>query len=238
MPQPTSSSAASPRVILYLHGFASGPESYKGRAFDDYLGPRGYAVRRLDLRVPDWDHLRVSAMVELTARAAGTHEQVAIIGSSLGGLVAAQVAAQCPQVLGAVLMAPAFGFAERWARSFGPRGLARWQSGIPLRVPDHAGGSPLAIDFGFYEDVAALEQRGRLAVTGGRARVVPLLAFHGRADETVDVAGTRAFAADHPEVELCELDDGHALVDSLPRMLPTSAAFLDRIFSGPSSLNC
>jgi len=232
MPPPARAVLVDP-VILYLHGFASGPDSYKGRAFEDYLAARSYSVRRLDLRVPDRDHLRISAMVALTQQAADEHRQVALIGSSLGGLVAAYVAAHHPRVLGGVLMAPAFGFAERWARSFGPRGLERWRSGIPLRVPDHAGGPALAVDFGFYEDAAELERSWGACERSDSTRGVPLLAFHGRADETVDIAGTRAFASLHDEVHLVELDDGHPLIESLPTMLPRSADFLDRLFTAP-----
>jgi pimeloyl-ACP methyl ester carboxylesterase len=217
-------------VLLYLHGFASGPESYKGRAFEDYLAPRGYQLQRLDLRVPDRNGLRVSAMVDRCRRAADEHRRVAIIGSSLGGLVAAHVAAHDERVLGAVAMAPAFGFAARWARSFGPSGLARWKSGIPLRVEDHAGGGPLAVDYGFYEDVAELEQGWAPMTASGWRRGLPMLAFHGCGDETVDIATTRAFAAAHAEVELVELDDGHTLIESLPTMLPRSAEFLDGLF--------
>lgn len=218
------------RVVLYLHGFASGPESYKGRAYEEHLGAEGYSVRRLDLRVPDRNGLRLSAMIDVTRRAADEHDRVAIIGSSLGGLVAAHVAAHHQAAVAGVLMAPAFGFAERWAGSFGPRGLERWRSGIPLRVEDHAGGPPLAVDYGFYEDAAAVEGAWGPTPAAARTRGVPLLAFHGRADETVAIAGTRAFAAAHPEVELVELDDGHTLIESLPAMLARATAFLSRCF--------
>lgn len=228
----TASAAGAARTVLYLHGFASGPDSFKGRAFDEHLGRRGMVVDRLDLRVPDRNGLRVSAMIELTRRAADAHSRVVVIGSSLGGLVAAHVAAHHAAVLGAVLMAPAFGFADRWASSFGPTGLDRWRRGVPLRVPDHAGGPPLAVDYGFYEDVAQVEAEWMPCTAAGLRRDIPLLVFHGRHDDTVDIEASRKFAAAHPRVELRELDDGHPLIDSLPVLLAEATTFVEALFRG------
>ena len=45
--------------ILYLHGFASGPQSTKGVAFDKHFAARGRAIERLNLRVPSFEHLRL-----------------------------------------------------------------------------------------------------------------------------------------------------------------------------------
>src|SRR5262245_3536583 len=49
--------AVAPR-FLYLHGFASGPSSYKGTALCNHYDMRGVAVDRLNLRLPSFEHLR------------------------------------------------------------------------------------------------------------------------------------------------------------------------------------
>jgi predicted esterase YcpF (UPF0227 family) len=51
--------------ILYLHGFASGPLSKKGVEFDKHFTARGHEVERLNLRVPSFEHLRLSAMLDV-----------------------------------------------------------------------------------------------------------------------------------------------------------------------------
>lgn len=219
-------SEAAQRAVLYLHGFASGPESYKGCAFDEALSRLGLNVRRLDLRLPDRNRLRLSAMIDHTAAAADEHDAVVVAGSSLGGLVAAMVASRHQAVRGALLMAPAFGFAQRWAQSFGDQGLRRWRDGIPLRVPDHAGGPPLAVDFGFYEDAQRLEAQWRAEGAAALADM-PMLIFHGAHDETVSIEGSRDFAREHPAARLIELDDGHTLIESLPRMILEGVEFLE-----------
>src|SRR5690242_716245 len=104
---------AGPR-ILYLHGFASGPGSKKGVAFADHHAVRGIAVDRLNLRVPSFEHLRLSAMIA-TAQAAlgGDRDRAIVVGSSLGGLTAARLAERDPRVIALVLLAPAFQLIDR-----------------------------------------------------------------------------------------------------------------------------
>src|SRR5689334_9823071 len=69
-------------------------------------------LERLNLRVPSFEHLRLSAMIE-TVRA-HVAERTVIIGSSLGGLTAARVAERDARVIALVLLAPAFQLAARW----------------------------------------------------------------------------------------------------------------------------
>jgi hypothetical protein len=159
-------------------------------------------------------------IAHMRARAAEAPPCV-LIGSSLGGLTAAHVATD-DTVIAAVLMAPAFGFAERWQRSLGPAQLERWRAGEPLMVDDHAGGPPLAIDYGFYRDAAAIDAQPP-------EPSCPLLVFHGRHDEVVPIEGSRQFVDHSPNATLVELDDDHALTASLELMLPAVLRFLDHV---------
>ena len=106
--------------FLYCHGFASGPSSTKGVAFANHFAARGVHVDRLNLRVPSFEHLRLSAMIE-TARAAigGQDDRAVMVGSSLGGLTTARVAERDPRVIAVMLLAPAFQLAARWRGMLG-----------------------------------------------------------------------------------------------------------------------
>ena len=55
---------------------------------------------------------------------------------------------------------------------------------------------------------------------------LPALVLHGTHDDTVPIAYSRELAADHPNVELIELDDGHQLTDSIPRLVAETDRFL------------
>src|SRR4051794_30682264 len=92
--------------ILYCHGFASGPRSTKGVAFEKHFAERGVRIDRLDLRVPSFEHLRLSAMIDTVT--ASIFESAVLVGSSLGALTAARVAERDPRVSAVILLAPAF----------------------------------------------------------------------------------------------------------------------------------
>jgi pimeloyl-ACP methyl ester carboxylesterase len=205
--------------FLYLHGFASGPRSTKGMAFAEHYAARGVTLERLDLRVPSFEHLRLSAMLETTRVAIGDdRDRAVLLGSSLGGLTAARVAERDPRVTGLVLLAPAFQLIARWREMLGA-GFDDWQRTGWREVPDYTTGRPARIDFGFAEDAAAVD-------VGFPDVRVPTLILHGTRDDVVPVAHSRQFAAGKRHVHLVEIDDTHELVASLPRLLAESDAFL------------
>lgn len=204
---------------LYLHGFASGPGSKKGVAFAEHFAARGLALARLDLRVPSLEHLRLSAMIDAAAAAIGDAPRAVAIGSSLGGLTAAHLAARDPRVAAVVLLAPAFGLAARWRAQLGAD-FEVWRRTGWREVRDYAGGGTARVHFGFVEEAEAID-RGLPAVG------VPALVLHGTADDVVPIATSRAFAAASPRARLVELEDGHELVASLPTLLAETDRFLD-----------
>ncbi len=204
---------------LYLHGFASGPRSTKGLAFADHLARRGIAVDRLDLRVPSFEHLRLSAMIDVAQRAIGARDDRAIVfGSSLGGLTAARLAERDARVSALVLMAPAFQLVARWQQMLGDD-FARWRTTGWREVHDYTTGALARVDFGFCEDAAAID-------VGYPDVRVPTLILHGIHDDVVPITHSRRFAEGKPHVQLVELADGHELVASLPRLLAESDRFL------------
>ena len=81
------------------------------------------------------------------------------------------------------------------------------------------------IDFGFYEDAAAVDARSR----GWPEVKVPTLLIHGRNDQTCDVRISRQWAKGRANVELLEVDDGHELIDSIPVIARESERFLAEI---------
>jgi uncharacterized protein len=203
--------------FFYLHGFASGSRSKKGVAFADHFALRDVAIERLDLRVPSFEHLRLSAMLEVTRTAiGGDRERAVLFGSSLGGLTASRVAERDPRVTALVLLAPAFQLLDRW------RALpewADWERTGWREVLDHTTNQQARVDFGFAEDAAAID----IGVPDIR---VPTLILHGTRDAVVPIDHSRRFAAGKRHVRLVELDDTHDLVVSLPRLLAEAEAFL------------
>jgi hypothetical protein len=214
---------------LYLHGFASGPGSMKGRAMAAHFSRRGVAMECLDLRVPSFEQLRLSSIVEAVRRAiGGERERAVLMGSSLGGLAAARVAGDDPRVAALVLLAPAFRIMERWRERLGEPGWAAWRDGGFLEVDDDSNHTKARVDFGFAEDAARVDEG-----SGGWPDVrVPTLVVHGVQDEVVDVGLSRAWARGKRHVKLVEVEDGHELARSIDRIREEADAFLSPFLDG------
>ncbi|MBP9202880.1 MAG: alpha/beta fold hydrolase [Kofleriaceae bacterium] len=213
--------------VLYLHGFASGPGSAKGRAFASYFGQRGIELDCLDLRRPSLAQLRLTAILAEVERAMAGRPAV-LIGSSLGGLAAARLAERTELVRGLVLLAPAFRLIERWRRRIGEPAWAAWRATGSLEVLDHTTGRPALVDIGFADDVAAIDAAG----DGWPTLRVPTWIAHGQRDDVVDPALSRQMASRHPDlVTLVEVDDDHQLLASVPTLLPAAFAAVRAVVS-------
>jgi len=207
-------------MLLYLHGFASGPGSAK--AVD--LAARFAAVgRRLEIADltpgPDgFERSTPSSMLErVRGRLAGAPPPHALIGSSLGGWLSALAAAGDPAVERLVLLAPAFNLVERWTGRLSPTELRAWRRG-GLEVDHHATGTRRRIGWGFFEDAARHAAYPRVTV--------PALVIAGRQDETVPLADVERFVERTPSARLVVLEDGHGLERSYPRIFEEARAFL------------
>ncbi len=219
---------------LYLHGFASGPGSTKARAFQAWGASRDLAIDALDLRVPSFENLRFSAIKARVRRAidesAGPGNEHAaravLIGSSLGGLTACRVAEEDPRVCAVLAMAPAFRLAERWRTRMSGEEWEAWRRDGFLEVDDHATKQRSRVDFGFVDELERLD-------VGMPDVRVPVLIVHGRADDVVDIDRSRAFAAGKRHVRLVEVDDGHELGASIPRILSEAEAFFAPFLGAP-----
>jgi pimeloyl-ACP methyl ester carboxylesterase len=215
--------------FLYLHGFASGPDSNKARAVAAHYAGRGVEVGRLDLRQPSMTHLRLSKMIEhVRGSIGGGRDRAVLFGSSLGGLTACRVAEDDARACALVLLAPAFRMIERWRARIGEEAWGEWQRTGWLETIDYAHGGMAKVDFGFAEDAGLVDAAG----DGWPEVRVPTLIVHGAKDDVVNVGLSRDFARGKRHVRLVEVDDGHELAASLPTILDEADRFLAP-FLGP-----
>lgn len=190
--------------LVYLHGFASGPRGAKGEHCRLWAAARNIPFLAPDLNLPAFETLTVSAQVEAVEALLRTlPEPPVVVGSSLGGLVAAAVAHRGAALAGLILLAPAFGFASR--RLEGPRWAGyRRRGSIPIY--HHARNAWTRLGPELLADLPAWADDGRWRVEA------PLAILHGTRDESVPVEVSRAFAARHPGAIMMEVDDDHALL--------------------------
>ncbi|NRB07082.1 MAG: alpha/beta hydrolase, partial [Richelia sp.] len=110
---------------IYLHGFASSPNSAKARYVSDRFKEYHTPINIADLNQGDFSHLTISRQVQQIAGILNI--PTTIIGSSLGGLTAAHLGQQYNQVERLILLAPAFGFLSHWLPRLGANTIKNWQ---------------------------------------------------------------------------------------------------------------
>lgn len=204
--------------VIYLHGFASGPGSRKARFFRARLEESGVQVDVPDLAEGDFENLTITGQMAVLDRLV-RGESVRLIGSSMGGYLAALYAAKNPVgVDRLLLLAPAFGLADRWPGIIGEEAMHRWRNTGKLPVFHY--GEQRYRDLG----LAMLEDSRRWE--SNPAFLQPALIFHGVNDVVVPVEASRQFAALHSNARLLELDSDHELLNVLPAIWDQSKAFL------------
>jgi len=203
--------------VLYLHGFASGPKSNKARNFSQRLEADGAQVAALDLTQGDFEHLTIGSQLRVVEQAAAG-EPVALMGSSMGGYLAALYAARHTEVTRLVLLAPAFGFARHWPELLGPAAVANWRRTGWMDVSHYAEGRNRAVSYALLEDAAHYEDYPDFTQ--------PALIFHGAHDDVVPVEFSQRFAAAHPNASLEIVDSGHEMLNVLDSIGPRATEFV------------
>ncbi|HEX7830358.1 MAG TPA: YqiA/YcfP family alpha/beta fold hydrolase [Thermoanaerobaculia bacterium] len=157
------------KSVLYFHGFASSPASAKIAALRPLLVPHDIELVTPDLNVPSFEQLDFDAVVAHALDVARAHPIRAIVGSSLGALVALSVAKN-GFALPLVLIAPALGVARRWAEHV--------PDTDPVRVFNFARNADAFIHRKFFEQMTNLH----VDEEPPPSRVTAIM---GRKDETV-----------------------------------------------------
>jgi pimeloyl-ACP methyl ester carboxylesterase len=208
--------------VLYLHGFASSPRSRKALFFADKLAALGFPVEIPDLAEGDFLHLTISSQLRVVERAAhaqsAARERLILIGSSLGGYLAALYAAAHPEVDRLILLAPAFCFHQRWTEELGPDRLRLWREKGNIPVFHYGEERNMLLGYQLMEDAS------RFAAFPNFSQ--PCLIFHGTQDPLLPLSQSAAFAATHANVRLIELQSGHELTDVLDDMWLECSKFL------------
>jgi uncharacterized protein len=106
-------------VILYLHGFTSGPQSGKVQALAARMAARGLSDRLIAPQLPASPHAAIALADTLIARVGAGGTALTLVGSSLGGFYVTWLAEKLS--LKAVLINPAVVAAIELERYLGPQ---------------------------------------------------------------------------------------------------------------------
>ncbi len=136
---------------LYLHGFASGPQSRKAQFLRATLARFGIELEIPALDEGDFEHLTLSGQLDLIERTlAGQPARIA--GSSMGGYLASIYASTHPEVERLILLAPAFSFAERWRELLSAAQMEEWRMSGRLEVYHYGDRKLRRVHYRLFED--------------------------------------------------------------------------------------
>ena len=132
-----------------------------------------------------------------------------LIGSSLGGYLAALYASRHPEIERLVLLAPAFQFPRRFQERYAGQ-LDQWKRQGSTPIFHYGYQREMPLGYQIVEDAANHEDEPDFSQGA--------LIFHGTADTVVPAYISSAYAARHPNVILHLMESGHELTDVLDPM--------------------
>ena len=176
----------------------------------------------MGLDVPDlaegkFEQLTLSGQLAVIERTANG-DRVSLIGSSMGGYLAALYAARHPEVEKLVLLAPAFSFLTRWPEGLGESKMDEWKRTGAMQVFDYVEKRNVPIGYQLIEDAQQYEGFPNVSQ--------PVLIFHGKHDTTVPASGSVTFAEQHPQAILRLMESDHQLLNVLDEIWMGTEKFL------------
>jgi pimeloyl-ACP methyl ester carboxylesterase len=203
--------------IVYLHGFASGPTSKKAQFFRERFAQLGIGLEIPDLADGNFERLTITGQLGVIERAS-RGEPVTLIGSSMGGYLAALFASRHSQVEKLMLMAPAFCFSKRWPQTLGQGAMEEWRRSGVLKVFHYGQGRTVELGYQLIEDGGQYEDYPQVRS--------PTLIFHGMNDTVVPADLSIEFARKYPQTQLHLMKSDHELLNVLDEMWIETERFL------------
>lgn len=216
--------AVFPRCV-YLHGFASGPSSYKAQSLQAKFAELDQTLAVPDLNSSGFFSLTLTRQIEqVSALIHQSAEPTVLIGSSFGGLTAAWVAERCLQVNRLILLAPAFDFLKYLKLSLGER-QGQWQRDGEISLYHYGFQQEKRLSYSFVVDLEQYRDENL-------RRSLLTLIVRGRRDDVIPMSASQHYSSSRHWVRVDWVDDDHTLAQSMPhiwqrlkqQMTPTNEA--------------
>ncbi len=208
------------RTVVFLHGFASSGKTKKAH----YLREKFESVPDVDFVVldfnptrTDFEYLTVTGMIARLRQLVLDRdpEELLLVGSSLGALVALRYAerygAERLLLLAPLLNYQSLGMSEDV--------LQWWKRKGEIKIDHYSFAGKIPLRYAFHQD--GLQYADLIEPPA------PTLIVHGREDERISIEQSRAYVGDYSDrVELVEVDSGHRLNDQLDLIWEQVQSFL------------
>ena len=204
---------------IYLHGFASAPQSRKAQNLRDRVHHLDQTLHIPDLNQGDFTGLTLSRQIQqVQAAYLGSGQPTTIIGSSFGGLTAAWLGERFTCVERVILLAPAFQFLTNWRPKFPAEQWQQWQKTGRMDIYHYGEQKMLPLAYDFVTDMMQYDD-------GNLQRSLPTLIIHGVNDDVVPIQVSRQYGEGRSHVRLLEVDSDHSLGDQLDTIWQETVRF-------------
>lgn len=204
---------------LYLHGFASSPKSGKAIFLQEKFAQIGLTLNVPDLNLDNFTEATLTKQLDYLQTEYGK-SPLAVIGSSLGGYLALQMAIANPQVQKLILLAPAFKFSSTLEQGLGSEAIAQWQTTGTREIYHYGLDQPLPLNYKFLTDAQTYLPKSL-------DREIPILIIHGANDEVVPCSLSLDFAKERSDATLEIVESDHSLGNVVDLIWERTQAFLD-----------
>lgn len=206
---------------LYLHGFCSGKNSYKGSYLRQNFADIGKTLVTPDLNGDDFSRMTLSSQINIIQQVTNnTKGDITLMGSSMGAYLAVLFAQLQPRVTRLMLIAPAFHFATRYLEKLDRRALERWQQERYLAVFHYGYQEYRKLHYDIVDDARHHEQQPL-------DRQIPALIFHGLNDTSVDYRLSIDYMGTNKLARLMLLNSDHQMADSVSTIWQGTRQFLE-----------
>ena len=203
--------------MLFAHGFEGSPTGSKPTYMKEALGWKVTAPKMSEL---GWS---IASQTDVLIKYLDDGEYDLVVGSSMGGLAAANASSMRPREdIRLLLIAPAFGLAENW-EGMEETGRSAWKTTGERRYTGFE--LDIVLPWEFMESAEKMSWP---------IPTHPTAIMHGRFDEVVPISHSRKVDESCENVTLYETDDGHRMKDSLSLIQEIASELMGGFVSKPN----
>ncbi|MGB1460798.1 MAG: YqiA/YcfP family alpha/beta fold hydrolase [Candidatus Thalassarchaeaceae archaeon] len=203
--------------MLFAHGFEGSPTGSKPTFMKEALGWKVTAPKMSEL---GWS---IASQTDVLVKHLDEEEYDLVVGSSMGGLAAANASSMRPHKdIRLLLIAPAFGLAENW-EEMEETGRSAWKETGERRYTGYE--LDIVLPWEFMESAEKMSWP---------TPAHPTAIMHGRFDEVVPISYSRKVEESCKNVTLYETNDGHRMKDSLSLIQEIVSELTDGFVSNPN----
>lgn len=200
--------------IVYLHGFASSPNSNKANHIIKFFKNKDIKISVPDLNCGDFSNVTITKMLSVISKELSElNEEFIIVGSSLGGYLATlyvENSTKLPDQM--LLLAPGFNLYTLFRNWLGEFGISEWEKNGRFNFMHYAYNKELPLSYEFYKDLKKHTPYPHI-------KKVPAHIIHGRLDNVVPLENSYEFIKQNPHTTIEVVDDTHELPSSMEFIL-------------------